>query len=427
MNAFLKSIAATLGLGAALALPVHANTNVPIQVFLVNLSPQAITSVTWTDATGSEQTSGTVESGGIIALGAMSVPETQTSSIGISQTASNGSPINASFTLSNNCGWETWQVGLALQATNPSSQNNASTFYSYGPLIGDNGSGGWWVKGANNTYAVCLSNNNQFALGNNNGYPGILSGCASSYADTAEAPLECPNWPQNFALYANFPSTYSSNMQSLVLGSYVPTGTGYDTSAAPAFWNVGGTSNSPGLTLSPTGLTTYIGTSVVVPYNGNDFSYWPVTIYYGVDTGGNAQIPLVQPTQSDCVITSIENTCTASLQLAEVYPPYGTAGMSPWNAVNVPSFFTDFQNSATESAYMPPNAGNTEVNGLNFPMPCWPLYDSTGSTGTFIGCNGAPQYVSKGSTAIAPGNTILSNTKNSVETVYYLIEIASVF
>lgn len=410
MNAFLKNIAAAVTFGALALNPVLAATNVPIQVFLVNLSPSPINSVNWTDASGNSITSGTVASGGIIALGAMSVPDTATGSIGISQTGANGNPINTSFTLSNNCGFETWQVGLALQQTNPSAQNNASGVFSYTSLLSKNGSDGWWVTSPKNVYSVCLSNNNQFALGSNNGYPGMFSGCAGTYN-----PDNLCNWPEYAAGFANFPSTYSSPYQAVVLGSYVPTGKNWNTSAAPAFYNLGATSSAPGLTLSPTGLTTYIGTSVVVPYNGNDFNYWPVTIYYNVNSNGNPQIPLVQPTQTWCP----EGNCSYALQLAEMYPPAAGSEVAPSGAVNAPAYFTNFQNSGTESAYMPPNAGN-----YGFPMPCWPLFNASN---TFVGCNGAPQYVSNGSTGTAAANSILSDTKNSVETVYYLIDIAGVF
>lgn len=420
MNAFLKNIAAAVTLGALAQYPALAATNVPIQVFLVNLSPSAINSVTWTDASGNSQSISTVASGGIVALGAMSVPDSSTPSIGINQTAANGSPINTSFTLSNNCGYETWQMGLALQQTNPSSTNNASSMFSYTSLLANNGKNGWWVETSSEVYTVCLSNNNQFALGSNNGWAGFFNGCAGTYNNENTC-----NWPEVAAGFANFPSSYGSNMQAVVLGSYVPTGTSYNNTAQPAFYNLGATASAPGLTLSPTGLTTYVGTSVVIPYNGSDFSYWPVTIYYGMDSNSNPQIPLVQPTQNYCTSPGMDSSCYGDqyIYLAEVYLPAAGSEVAPWNAVNVPAYFTNFQDSGNESAYLPPNAANTTINGFAFPSPCWPLF----SNGSFVGCNGAPQYYSNSSATTAPAKSYLSDFENVTETFYYLGEIASVF
>ena len=400
MNAYLESIAVTLGFGALLALnPAHATTNVPIQVFLMNLSPSAITSVSWTDANGNSITSGTVPSGGLIALGSMSVPETQTNSIGISQTAANGSPINASFTLSNNCGFEPFQQALAQGQTYPSAANNVSGIYAYTTLLPIwNPSMGFvnGLTGAKNVYGVCLSNNNQFAT---------------------TSVFEGYEWPEELMVF--YPSAYNSNLQPVVLGSYVPTGANWNTSAAPAFYNVGATASAQGLTLSPTGLTTYIGTSVVVPYNGSDFSYWPVTIYYGVDSGGNSAIPLVAPTMGPPNAPFLPNEPYTTVNLSTA-----SSETSPADAVNVPAYFTNFQDSGVESAYMPPNAGNQSVNGNSFPMPCWPVFNS--SNNAFTGCNGSPQYVSNGTTT-AKSNSLLTTLNGLIATAASLITIVAVF
>ena len=153
----------------------------------------------------------------------------------------------------------------------------------------------------------------------------------------------------------------------------------------------------------------------MVPANGNDFSYWPVTIYYGVDSGGNSAIPLVAPT----------NTQGTTNSTTVYFDPTTAEATSPADAVNIPAYFTNFQDSGQESAYMPPNAGNQSVNGNPFPMPCWPVFNSS-SNNAFAGCNGSPQYVSNGTTTAA-SNTLLSKLNGLVGTVASLITLVAVF
>jgi len=116
--------------------------------------------------------------------------------------------------------------------------------------------------------------------------------------------------------------------------------------------------------LSPSGVTPCVGSTCVIPNHDNDYNYWPVTIYW------------YSPGQGSPGFTYNSDT---SFSLSGSY-----AGL------NIPSHLSNYEEAYADDVYVPPNSSSIQ----NFPAPCWPTFDSSGS---LVSCSATgatvPAYV----------------------------------
>lgn len=172
----------------------------------------------------------------------------------------------------------------------------------------------------------------------------------------------------------------------IALGTYAPT-SGDGLSALPTL---------PGI--SPSGVSTCIGSVCVVPDHDSDFSFWPVTIYWYAMPGGTPGFTF----NGDTAFSLSGN--------------YG--------GINVPSHLSNFYSTDASDVYVPP----ATAADAQFPAPCWPTFSESGE---LITCGATttnvPAYVANPNARSGLAQTIIKISEETVTTLADLIRIAGVF
>jgi hypothetical protein len=256
-----------------------------------------------------------------------------------------------------------------------------------------------WQNALNN-YPLCDADGNSPLLSYNI-YKDDEFICLQGPASNPLSPNESPNsavgvtsvsasCPTSGVLSPMFSTTFNSGTGPftwpLALGTYAPT-------AGPV-----SAVTLPGL--SPAGVTVCLGTNCVIPNHDNDYNYWPVTIYWY----GSGEFHYNDASQ---------------FQPATTYA----------NNFNIPSHLSSYGYEGVDDVYVPPGTADIQLNGSQFPAPCWPTFDAT--TGDLSSCapnfsleDGTPAYLANPNASSGTAKKALTITKDVVKGVAAVAKIA---
>jgi hypothetical protein len=172
----------------------------------------------------------------------------------------------------------------------------------------------------------------------------------------------------------------------IALGTYTPTAV-LPLSAPPVI---------PGL--SPSGVTTCLGSACIIPNHDSDYNFWPVTIYwYG--------LPDAEP--------GFTYNGDTTFQLDGSY-----------SGINIPSHLSNFPSPNSDDVYVPP----ASTGAQDLPAPCWPTFDQSGN---LVNCAATqtnfPAYLPNPDAKSGLAKSILAITAHVVSAIANLVTIGGVF